>query len=239
MSKRKPKALFFDVFGTLVDWRTSIAGHFQQALTPLGIEEDWLEMASQWRAEYQPSMEPIRRGERGFVRLDDLHLENLNAVLDRYNLNNVSQETRSQLALEWRRLKTWPEVDEAMLLLSKDFLLAPVSNGNTALMVNLARYCAFPWDAILGSEPAQNYKPNPIVYQTAADWLGLHPEDCMMVAAHNYDLTAAKQAGLQTGFFPRPTEYGPAQTKDCAATEQWDIVAEDLLDLAHQLARRV
>lgn len=232
MVNARPKALIFDVFGTLVDWRGSVA---REARSMFGEMLDADAFARAWRARYQPSMENIRNGTRGFVRLDDLHRENLDEILAPFDLTDTEESRLSQLNTAWHRLDPWPDVQEGMAMLRPNFFLAPCSNGNTSLMIRLARHAGLPWDTILGAEPAQDYKPQSKVYLCSADWLGLQPDEVMMVAAHNDDLVAARQAGLQTAFFPRPQEFGNGQTRDLEASRDWDFVATDLVDLAKQL----
>jgi 2-haloacid dehalogenase len=234
-----PRALIFDVFGTLVDWRSSVAREVAGAMAAKGIDLDPLAFATEWRAEYDPSMAPIREGRRGYTALDILHRENLDTVLARCGLGDrFGEAERATLARTWERLDPWPEVPAALARLRKRALLAPCSNGSTALMARLARHAGFQWDAILGAEIARTYKPHPAVYIAACTALGLAPAEVMMVAAHNADLEAAAGAGLQTAFFPRPTEYGPGQAADRHATGPWTLVARDLADLAERLPLR-
>lgn len=232
------RALIFDVFGTLVDWRTSIAKASQQQLSPLGLETNWLEFADAWRQEYEPSMEKIRSGQRGFCKLDELHRGNLDLILHRWGWNQVDEATRQQLNQAWHQLQAWPEVGEGLKSLRKQFMLAPCSNGHIALMVNLARHNKWHWDAILGAEIAQDYKPQARVYQAAAHAFGLDFSQTMMVAAHSSDLEAAARAGLKTAFIARPDEHGPGLGESTPTTKV-DFSAENLMDLASQLAKAV
>ena len=200
----------------------------------LGDDIDTDRFARAWRGRYQPAMQRIRSGSRDFIKLDDLHKENLVDTLDEFGIDGLSEGQIDQLNLAWHKLDPWPDVVPAMHLLRPQFFLAPCSNGNTGLMVRLARHTGFMWDTILGAEPAQDYKPQLSVYLTAARWLDLQPAEVMMVATHNDDLKAAQKAGLQTAFFPRPDEHGVEHGIDQNATGDWDIVATDLLDLAAQ-----
>ncbi|MBT9501553.1 MAG: haloacid dehalogenase type II [Burkholderiaceae bacterium] len=235
-SDREPiKALIFDVFGTLVDWRSSIAREARQALTPLGITIDWPAFADAWRDEYQPAMEEVRSGRIAFGKLDGLHRRNLDVVLARMGLGErVDETTRVALNLAWHRLDGWPDVPVALALLRQRYLLAPCSNGNISLMVDLARRNGLLWDAILGAELARDYKPKPVVYLSAVSAFDLRPEQVMMVAAHSSDLAAAAQAGLRTAFIARPDERGPG-LGESAPTVQVDFVAADLGALAGML----
>jgi 2-haloacid dehalogenase len=225
------EALFFDVFGTLVDWRGSIS---REAPGLIGRDIDGLAFADAWRAEYQIGMEGVRDGSRGYVRLDVLHRENLDRILPRFGLQDLDEEVLARLNLLWHRLDAWPDVQFGLSRLRRRFRLAPASNGNIGLMVDLARHNDFVWDAILGADVARDYKPKPAVYLAAAEAMGLPPERCMMVAAHSYDLKAAAACGLRTAHVARPDEYGPG-TGETAPTVQVDIAAESLADLAEKL----
>ena len=228
------KALVFDVFGTLVDWRSSIAHEAKTLLSPLGLSTDWHAFADDWRNEYQPAMEKVRSGQRGFCKLDELHRGNLDIVLERLGWQQVDEATRQQLNLGWHRLEQWAEVQQGLTRLRQKFVLAPCSNGHIGLMVNLARHNHWHWDAITGAEIARDYKPQAIVYQASAAALGFTPEETMMVAAHSDDLAAAARAGLKTAFISRPDEHGPGLGESVAKSPM-DYSAADLLDLATQL----
>ena len=231
---RDIKALFFDVFGTLVDWRTGVARESERILRPLGLGLDWTAFADAWRGEYNPSMEEVRTGRLPFSRLDVLHRRNLERILPRFGIDGLPDETLRELNLAWHRLPAWPDVPEALARLGRRFVLAPVSNGNISLMVDLARHAGLPWDTILGSEIAGDYKPKPRVYMAAVEALDLAPPQCMMVAAHSYDLAAAAACGLRTGHVARPDEKGPG-TGERAPTVPVDVAASDLADLARRL----
>lgn len=228
------KALFFDVFGTMVDWRTSIAREAEKILGPLGKELDWIAFADAWRGEYQPGMEEVRSGRIPFSKLDVLHRRNLERFLPRFGVTDLSDAVLSELNLAWHRLDAWPDVPAALARLKKKFLLAPASNGNISLMVDLARRNNLPWDAILGAEVAGDYKPKPRVYLAACEAFDLPPAQCMMVAAHSKDLAAAAQCGLRTAHTARPDEYGP-NTGEAGPTVPVDFAARNLSDLADQL----
>jgi 2-haloacid dehalogenase len=228
------KALFFDVFGTLMDWRTSVAREAQQILQPRGVTIDWPAFADAWRDEYQPAMEEVRAGRIPFSKLDTLHRRNLERILPRFDIADLPEATLVQLNLAWHRLDAWPDVPAALARLRKKFLLAPVSNGNISLMVDLARRNDLPWDAILGAEIAGDYKPKPRVYLAAAAAFDLQPSECMMVAAHSRDLAAAAATGLRTGHVARPNEHGPG-TGERAPTVPVDVAGSDLGDVATKL----
>jgi 2-haloacid dehalogenase len=229
-----PKAMFFDVFGTLVDFRTSVAREARTLLNPLGYEIDWLAFADAWRGEYQPAMEEIRAGRQSFCKLDVLHRRNLEAILPHFKIINLSDNVLTKLNLVWHRLDGWPDSSPGLARLKRKYLLAPVSNGNISLMVDLARRNDFPWDAILGSEIAGDFKPKPRVYLAACEAFDLPPGDCMMVAAHSNDLGHAAKCGLRTAHVARPNEHGPGRG-ETAPNVPVDIAATDMLDLAKKL----
>ena len=230
------QALIFDVFGTLVDWRTSIAREVRASLGPLVAGgEDAEAFADAWRGEYQGAMEAVRAGQIPFCKLDELHRRNLDIVLRARALDGaVDEATRAHLNLAWHRLDAWPDVAAGLARLRPRFRLAPCSNGNISLMVNLARRNGFIWDAILGAEFARDYKPKAVVYLSAAAAFDLKPEQVLMVAAHSSDLAAAAAAGLRTAFIARPDEQGPGRGESVASVAV-DWAARDLLDLAAQL----
>jgi 2-haloacid dehalogenase len=228
------KALFFDVFGTLVDWRTSVAREVQALLAPRGYTLDWLAMADAWRGEYQGAMEEVRAGRIPFCKLDVLHRRNLDRILPRFGVGSLGDDVLENLNLAWHRLDAWPEVTPALARLKRRYLLAPVSNGNISLMVDLARRNEFPWDAILGAEIAGDYKPKPGVYLAAAEAFDLAAHECMMVAAHSSDLKAAAAPGLRTAHIARPNESGPGRGESEPAVSV-DLAAKDLAHLAEQL----
>jgi 2-haloacid dehalogenase len=228
------KALLFDVFGTLVDWRTSVAREAESILVPLDIAVDWPSFADAWRAQYQPTMEEVRSGRLPFGKLDALHRRNLDAVLRAFGLDHIDEPTRARLNFAWHRLDAWPDVTPGLARLRNNFRLAPCSNGNISLMVDLARRNGFPWDAILGAELARDYKPKPGVYLAAADAFDCMPGEAMMVAAHNVDLAAAAAAGLRTAFIARPDEFGPGKGER-AASVAVDVSAASVVELAVKL----
>jgi 2-haloacid dehalogenase len=230
----KINALIFDVFGTLVDWRTSIARETEATLAPLGIQIDGLAFADAWRNQYQPAMEEVRCGRLPFSKLDVLHRRNLNVVLAAFNID-LDEATRQHLNLAWHRLDAWPDVKAGLDALRSRYWLAPCSNGNISLMVDLARRNGLPWDAILGAEVARDYKPKPEVYLSAVSAFDLLPSQTMMVAAHASDLAAAAAVGLRTAFVARPNEYGPS-TGERSPGFPVDYEASTVLDLAAQLA---
>jgi 2-haloacid dehalogenase len=229
------KALTFDVFGTVVDWRTSVTREGEALGKRNNIEADWVSVADAWRACYAPAMEEVRAGRREWVKLDQLHRENLMAVLKNHSIEGLSEEEIDDFNCAWHRLDPWPDSVLGLTRLKQKFILGTMSNGNISLMVNLAKYGGLPWDAILGSEIAHNYKPMPEVYLSSAAALSLEPNEIMMVAAHNSDLVHAGKLGFRTAFISRPTEYGPDQSADLKAENEYDYVASSMEDLADQL----
>lgn len=229
------KALVFDVFGTVVDWRSGVAREATAFLQRHAPNLDAFEFADAWRREYSPSMEEIRSGRRPYVRLDVLHRENLVKVLEHRGIAGVTDAEIDELNLAWHRLDPWPDAVGALRRLKRRFIIAPLSNGNIRLMVDMAKRAGLPWDAILGAEVVRAYKPSPQVYRETVDILGLAPAELCLVAAHNGDLAAARRLGLSTAFVVRPTEHGPDQKTDLKADEVWDFVVDDLNALASQL----
>ena len=228
------RALFFDVFGTLVDFRAGVAHEAERLLAPRGARLDWGGFADAWRGEYQAGMEEIRSGREGYVRLDIVHRRNLDRILPRFGLVDLDEAMRTELNLAWHRLDAWPDAPAALARLRKRFLLAPLSNGNIALQADLARRNDFRWDAILGADLSRDYKPKPRLYLDAAEAFGLAPQDCMMVACHSPDLAAAASLGLRTAHIARPDEHGPGKG-ETAPNVPVDVAAADLAALADVL----
>ena len=228
-------ALLFDVFGTVVDWRGSIIAEGETFGRPRGLDVDWAAFADGWRAKYQPAMQRVRDGQTGWVKLDDLHRQNLDELLEEMAITGLTRDEIDHWNRVWHRLNAWPDAIEGLTRLKTKFILATLSNGNVALIVNMAKHANLPWDAVLGAEVAGHYKPQPEAYLKTAQILGLAPEECLMVAAHNSDLVAAGACGLGTAFVARPREYGCGQTADKEAENEYHYVAGDFLDLAYQL----
>jgi 2-haloacid dehalogenase len=228
------RALVFDVFGTLVDWRTSIARETRSVLAPLGLHVDWEKFADAWRDQYQPAMEDVRSGRLPFSKLDVLHRRNLDVVLTEFGLGKVDEPTRMHLNVAWHRLDAWPDVAAGLARLRNRYRIAPCSNGNISLMVDLARRNGLVWDAILGAEIARDYKPKPVVYLSAAAAFDCRPAETMMVAAHSSDLAAAAAAGLRTAFIARPSEHGPGRGERVASGPV-DVSVASLIELADTL----
>jgi 2-haloacid dehalogenase len=229
------KALVFDTFGTVVDWRTSVTQEVEQLAKKKGFKVDAAKFADAWRAGYGPSMNRVRTGELPWTRLDALHRMILDKILVDFGITGLSESEIDTLNHAWHRLRPWPDSVSGLTRLKKRFIIAPLSNGNIALMTNLAKYGGLPWDCILGAELARHYKPDREVYQSAADFLDLKLDQVMMVAAHLGDLRAAKGVGLRTAFVPRPHEYGPGGKPDLQPDSAVDLPATDFNDLARQL----
>ncbi|MDE2665157.1 MAG: haloacid dehalogenase type II [Acidobacteriota bacterium] len=229
------RAMTFDVFGTVVDWRTSIIREGEAVGCEKGIEADWAAFADEWRAGYGPAMGRVRRGELGWTRIDDLHRMILDGLVPKYGLGSLTEDELDHLNRAWHRLTPWPDTVEGLTRLRRRYVLASLSNGNVALLVNMAKNAGIPWDAVLSAELARHYKPDPAVYLTAARILGLAPEQVMMVAAHKVDLRASTRLGFKTAYVPRPTEFGPNMERDLAPDPDFDLVATDFNDMANQL----
>ena len=238
MSLAGIRAVVFDIFGTVVDWRGGVVREARPFLRRFGRSDaDAGAFADAWRRRYSPAMEEVRSGRRAFVRLDVLHRENLEAILPEFGIapSQVPAEVLDDLNLAWHRLDPWPDAVPALTRLKRRYVIAPLSNGNIALMVDMARRAGLPWDAILGAEVSRAYKPSPEAYLRSVEALAMRPDEVCLVAAHNSDLAAARACGLRTAFLPRPTAQGPGQTTDLVAMQDWDIVADDLAGVAQAL----
>ena len=231
----KVRALAFDVFGTVVDWRGSIVAELEAFGRAKGIAADWAAFTDAWRGLYQPKLSLVRDGKRPWTVLDVLHRESLEELLTQFRVAGLAEEEKDRLNRVWHRLKPWPDSVPGLNRLHAQYPLATLSNGNVALMVNLARHSGLPWDAILGAEVTGHYKPQPECYRKTAEMLGLQPAQVMLVAAHNSDLIAASKVGMRTAFVARPQEFGPHPNRDAQAEHPFDAVAKDLVDLAEQL----
>jgi len=229
------KAMVFDTFGTIVDWRGSIIEEGSAWGKAKGLQIDWALFADRWRAGYGPSMNKVRKGELPWTKLDDLHRMILEQLLQEFRIDGLTDQEKDHWNHVWHRLKPWPDSVAGLTRLKKKYVIAPLSNGNIALLTNMAKHSGLPWDAILGAELVRHYKPDREVYLSAADFLGLKPEEVMMAAAHTGDLRAARDCGLRTAFIYRPNEYGPQRKADEAKPGDFDVVSTDVVDLAKQL----
>jgi 2-haloacid dehalogenase len=229
------KALTFDVFGTVVDWRGSIIREGQEWGRRKKLQVDWARFADAWRAGYGPAMNRVRKGEMPWTTIDALHRTILDRLLEEYKITGLSEEETDHWNRVWHRLQPWPDAVAGLTRLKKHFVIATLSNGNVALLTNMAKQAGLPWDCILSAELAKRYKPDKEVYLTAAQLLGLRPDQVMMVAAHAGDLKAAASVGFRTAFVSRPLEHGPAGKQETVPPNTFDIAATDFLDLAKQL----
>jgi 2-haloacid dehalogenase len=230
------KALAFDVFGTVVDWRGSILRELEAFGAGCGITADWASFVDQWRAAYNPMMDRVRRGELPWTNLDGLHAMTLDRLLGEFGIRgDLSAAEIGRLNTAWHRLAPWPDALPGLGRLKRCYVLSTLSNGNMALLVNMAKHAGLPWDCILSAELCRHYKPDPEVYRMACAFLGVAPHELMLVAAHNEDLAAARAEGLRTGFVARPSEYGPRQNRNLAADHDFDVVARDFGHLADLL----
>ena len=229
------KALVFDTFGTVVDWRTSVSGEVAALGQRKGFTVDAARFADAWRAGYAPSMNKVRSGELPWTKLDRLHRMILDPLLAQFGITGLTEAEIDTLNRAWHRLRPWPDAVAGLTRLKTKFIIAPLSNGNVSLMTNLAKFAGLPWDCILGAELARHYKPDREVYQSAADFLDLQPAEVMMVAAHSGDLRAAAEVGLKTAFVARPKEFGPDGKPDLKPATPVDVTASDFNDLAAQV----
>lgn len=229
------EALVFDVFGTVVDWRSSIIADLTGFAKRRGLSADWTAFTDEWRALYQPALEEVRSGRRPWTILDVLHRESLVTLLARHRIEGLSEAEIDHLTRCWHRLHPWPDSVAGLTRLKTRYIIGPMSNGNVGLLTRMAKFAGLPWDVILGAETSGAYKPMPQSYLRCAELLNLKPGAVMLVAAHNKDLQAAHDVGLATAFVARPTEYGPAQTRDLAPNGPWTVVAADF----HRLAGRM
>lgn len=229
------KALTFDVFGTVVDWRTSVMNAAEIVGRDNNVSGDWAALADGWRGRYQPGMARVRSGELPWTNFDDLHLMTLTETLDDLGIQGFDSAALDRLNNTWHRLDPWPDSVAGLARLKSKYVISTLSNGNVSQLIDLAKHGRLPWDCILSAELAKHYKPDPEVYQTAAELLGQPPENVMMVAAHPPDLAAAKKVGFKTAFVSRLLEHGPDRVNNAPSYLEADIVASDFNDLADQL----
>ena len=229
------KALVFDVFGTVVDWHGSVAREVRGLAQEKGLRVNAVKFAKAWRAGYRPAMDRVMHGETPFQKIDAIHRAILEEVLAKFRITTLSEDEKAYLNLVWHRLKPWPDSVRGLKRLKSKFIIGTLSNGNTSLLVNMAKHGGLPWDVVFSSDTFNLFKPDPGMYLGAADRLDLKPAEVMMVAAHKHDLRAAARQGLKTAFVKRPLEHGRAGTPDLASEPEFTINAESFLDLADQL----
>jgi 2-haloacid dehalogenase len=230
------KALCFDVFGTVVDWRSSLIAEAKALGARKGIAADWEKLVDSWRAGYQPAMNRVRNGELPWTPLDALHRMTLDRLLAEQGIAGFDESDRAALNLSWHRLKPWPDSVPGLTRLKRKYIIATLSNGNVRLLVEMGKWAGLPWDTILSAEIVHRYKPDPATYRSAIEFLGMgDPQAVMMVAAHNGDLASAMSHGMKTAFVPRPAEHGPSQTRDTKPEHDFTILARDFEDLAAQM----
>jgi 2-haloacid dehalogenase len=231
----KLRALTCDTYGTIVDWRGSVLDELRAFGTSRGLDRDWEAFLADWKSCYRTGMDMVNAGQWPWTTVDAIYRRRLDELLSMHAIAGVSEQEVEHLNRVWWRLRPWPDSVPGLTRLRTRYIVTPLSNASFAGMVNLARWAGLPWDCIITAENARRYKPAPEVYRTAIELLGLEPGEVMMVAAHNYDLAAARSQEMRTAFVPRPTEYGPAQTTDLGPESDWDVVARDMQDLARAL----
>jgi len=229
------RALAFDVFGTVVDWRSSIVRELEQFGERHGLQQDWPTFADNWRAGYAPAMDRVRRGDLPWTRIDDLHRMILEELLGAAGVTSICVEDVDDLNRAWHRLDPWPDSIAGLTRLKEKFTITTLSNGNMSLLTNMAKRAGLPWDCVISAELFHHYKPDREAYRGCADLLGVQPEQLMLVAAHPSDLKAARASGLKTGYVDRPLEHGPAGEPHNVEPDEFDVVATDFVDLAEQL----
>ena len=230
------KLLAFDVFGTVVDWRSSVIAEGEGLGKAKSLAIDWTAFADAWRSIYRPYMDKVQNGELPWTKLDDLHRVMLAETLKRYAIHDLSDDEKENLNRVWHRLTPWPDAVPGLQRLKSRFLIAPLSNGNISLLTNMAKHAGLPWDCILSAENVRRYKPDPSVYLLAPQLFDLKPEQVVMVAAHEHDLRSARKHGLHTAYVHRPLEHGPGKASELPPKDRYEIVANDFLDLADQLS---
>jgi 2-haloacid dehalogenase len=229
------KILAFDVFGTVVNWRSSVIAEAAELGKTKGLNVDWAAFADAWRAIYRPYMDRVGTGQLPWTKLDDLHRQMLEETLSKFAINNFNEDEKKQFNLVWHRLRPWPDSVPGLTRLKSRFVITTLSNGNISLLTNMAKHAGLPWDCILSAENVRRYKPDPEVYLLVPQLFDLKPEEVMMVAAHEHDLQSAQKHGLRTAFVHRPKEHGPGKAAPIPQAGSYDVIANDFLDLADQL----
>lgn len=229
------KALVFDVFGTVVDWRTSVIADLTAFGRKKGIDADWVAFADAWRAGYVPGMERVRKGERPWANIDVLHRERLDALLDQFGIEDLGEAEKDYLNRAWHRLAGWPDSAPGLARLKQRYIISTFSNGSVPCLIDIARHACLPWDAVFSADIVRHFKPEAEIYRGVIAFLDLQPHELMLVAAHNNDLRHGRSHGMRTAYVNRPAEYGPNQSKDLAAESDWDVVVSSLTELADRM----
>ena len=235
MTVNRIKAVVFDTFGTVVDWRSSITKDFRAFGKQKAIDIPWEAFVDEWRTAYKPGMDAVRSGVWPWTKVGKIYRSKLEAILPKYGVDTLTEDEKSYLNHAWHRLNPWPDSVAGLTRLKKRYVISTLSNGDVDCLVDMAKNAGMPWDVILCAEIFRHYKPDPEVYLGAIELLNLKPHEIMLVAAHNYDLRAARSHGMRTAFVLRPTEYGPNQATDLEAEEDWDIVTNNFFGLADAL----
>ena len=229
------KVLAFDVFGTVVDWRSTVIAEGEQLGNKKTLNVAWPAFADAWRAVYRPSLDRVQKGEVPWTKLDVLHRTSLEEMLKKFGIDALNEEEKDNFNRVWHRLKPWPDSVAGLQRLKHRFVITTLSNGNISLLTNMAKHAGLPWDCILSAENVQHYKPDPEIYRLVPALFDLKPEQVMLVAAHENDLQSARSHGLKTAFVHRPMEHGPGKAAPFPAAGKYDFVAKDFLDLADQI----
>ncbi len=228
------KALVFDVFGTVVDWRSAVIREGEELGRKKDLDVDWAAFADEWRGRYAPSMDRVRQGEMSWTNLDALHRASLEELLEEFGVEGLTEEEKDHLNKVWHRLEPWPDSVPGLKRLKELYIISTFSNGNVALLTNMAKWAGLPWDLILSAELVRHYKPDPETYLMPPNLLDLRPDEVMLVAAHPNDLLSAQSHGLQTAYVLRPQEFGPGEEPE-PADPSFDLVAGDFVELAEKL----
>lgn len=226
--------MVFDVFGTVVDWRSGVIREGEILGEKKNLDLDWHAFADEWRGKYQPSMERVRSGEAPWTNLDSLHRASLEELLDEFGIEGLSEEERDDFNRAWHRLDPWEDSIAGLRRLKEKHVISPLSNGNISLLTNMAKRAGLPWDVILSAETIHRYKPDPETYLLMPRLFSFEPEETMMVAAHVDDLLAARECGLKTAYVKRPDEFGVGGEAE-EPYSSIDIVVDDFVELSEKL----
>ena len=227
--------LLFDVFGTTVDWRSSIVVELEQFGQTHGLSASWNDLADRWRAGFRNLQGKIARGEREWITMDQIHREVLDGLLQDIGATGLAESAVADLNQAWHRLNPWPDTVEGLTRLKQARIIGTLSNGNLSLLVDLAKHAGLPWDCVLSTGMFGTYKPNPETYLGAVRMLDAEPSNVMMVAAHAYDVDGARAAGLKTAYVFRPDEFGPGKGEDPGDTSRFDVTVSSFIELADRL----